>query len=513
MILHEHEGKEWAAVVYECNTCTIKVAMIDPLEMLPKPTTEESSPSLKTDDGLTLEPPSRVAVRTPRPGDRPGNGTNQGIVWFPHPITTLASGVLFLRLAVHPDATMPFNHAAIFTSADRGKSWLPQTRGCSNADVAACSLPLAGSPADRFGPTLSWEMAVPQTCKAAALSSDGDRVLVASYQPHLLGDGTSIGWNGTELLISPQGAVSVATPVVPVAAHGLPHAVKEINYTGCPDCGQPTDPPGMQRRLAAANAYHGSPIQLKDGRLLTLLISVTYDKACATKRCTSIVTIVSDDCGRDWKYFSTVTSDGNEGSIMRLSDGRLFSVWRHNFDSTAVGLGLAYGQAFSSNDGKDWQQGGQMSAAPGSVPPHSVMPTLKALPGGGALLSGGRGGMYLWRCESPACVDKGLWVSTNVAAQHNALVSPADPFGGFPEACTNESAWRQLNSCPSKEYLGLALLDQADDDSATDTEFVVCYGHCGKVSGSVMPSSWCLEHSTQYTSHEIWCARGHVAGK
>ena len=49
MILHEHEGKEWAAVVYECNTCTIKVAMIDPKEMLPKP--EESSPSLKTDRG------------------------------------------------------------------------------------------------------------------------------------------------------------------------------------------------------------------------------------------------------------------------------------------------------------------------------------------------------------------------------------------------------------------------------------------------------------------------------
>ena len=98
-------------------------------------------------------------------------------------------------------------------------------------------------------------MAVPQTCKAAALSSDGDRLLVASYQPHLLGDGTSIGWNGTELLISPQGAVSVATPVVPVAVHGLPHAVKEINYTGCPDCGQPADPPGMQRRLAAANAW------------------------------------------------------------------------------------------------------------------------------------------------------------------------------------------------------------------------------------------------------------------
>ena len=52
VILHEHEGKEWAAVVYECNTCTIKVAMIDPKEMLPKPTpSEESSPSLKTDRG------------------------------------------------------------------------------------------------------------------------------------------------------------------------------------------------------------------------------------------------------------------------------------------------------------------------------------------------------------------------------------------------------------------------------------------------------------------------------
>jgi len=92
----------------------------------------------------------------------------------------------------------------------------------------------------------------------------------------------------------------------------------------------------------------------------------------------------------------------------------------------------------------------------GSVPPHSVMPTLKALTGSsgaGYLLSGGRNGMYLWYCATTACVDDGQWVSTNVAAHHNAVID--DPFGKFPAGCVNESGWQNIGvlGCPSKSYL------------------------------------------------------------
>ena len=478
---------------------------------------------------LQLEPPHRVAARVPRPGDLPGNGSNQGILWFPHTISRLPSGVLFLRLAVHPDATMPFNHAAIFTSVDGGKTWQPQTLGCSNADVAACSLPTVASSgtSGRFGPTLSWEMAVAQaSCKKLPeFHPDGDLVLVAGYQPHLLGDGTSIGWNGTQLLISSHGAVSVMERVAPVVVHGLPHPVLDLNYTSCLDCGQPVDPPRMKRRLAAANANHGEPIHLPNGDLLTLLISVTYEGVCLQKSCSHVVAIVSHTCGRSWEYLSTVTADGNEAAATRLLDGRLFAVWRHDFDSTILGQGVAYKQAFSANDGREWSQGTPMTAAQGSVVPHSVMPTVKPLPNGGALLSGGRGGLYIWHCSSPSCIDSGQWVSTNVAEQHNVLAKE-DPFGPFPERCVNDSNWRQQNSCPSKEYLGLALLTSsyehgnvgrpaaASGASAPDNaDFVVCYGHCGKVSEPVMSNDtngWCFTELGP--GQEVYCARGSFAG-
>ena len=219
-----------------------------------------------------LEPPVRVASRTPEPGDKYGNGSNRGTLWFPHAISTLPSGVLLLRVAVHPDALMPYNHAALFTSVDRGRSWLPQNPGCSNANVSACSLQFSATDRDQqlFSPTLSWEMAIPQAAGScdqklpatAVAGLPSDRMLMVPYQPHLLGDGTSVEFDATQLMISPQGRVTVLTAQVPVIVSGLPHPVKDSNYTACVDCGQPFDPPGLRRRLASAHASNASPIPL-----------------------------------------------------------------------------------------------------------------------------------------------------------------------------------------------------------------------------------------------------------
>jgi hypothetical protein len=466
---------------------------------------------------VQLDPPARIAYRTPEPGDQYSNGSNAGVLWFPHTITTLPSGVLLLRIAVHPDADMPYNHATILTSVDRGKNFVSQTPGCSNANVSACSLPYADDNDQRFGPTRSWEMAVPaSTCSDASLAGAGvDHVLVAGYQSHLLGDGTSVGFDGTELKIEPAGAVSVMAANVAIIVTDLPFPIKDMNYTGCKDCGQPVDPPALKRRLASAHASNAAPIKLKGGGgLVTLLTDVTYadgTSGCvpSTKRfgprCQYVLAISSSDCGRSWRYLSTITADGNEAGMVQLTDGRLLVVHRHNFDSTTPGDGVAYKHTFSSSSGASWTNGTLMTAAAGSVVPHSVMPTLRNLPDGGVMLSGGRGGLYLWHCATPSCVDKGLWVSTNVAASHNKLVSPADPFGPFPPACANESAWRQLNSCPSKEYLGLAVLPpaagegSAEDDTA---DFIVCYGHWGKVS----QYGWCFTELGP--GQEVYCARG-----
>ena len=168
-----------------------------------------------------LEPPVRVASCTPEPGDKYGNGSNRGTLWFPHAISTLPSGVLLLRVAVHPDALMPYNHAALFTSVDRGRSWLPQSPECSNANVSACSLQFSAADSDHqlFSPTLSWEMAIPQaagSCGGQELPALSDRMLMVPSQPHLLGDGTSVEFDATQLMILPQGRVTVLTPQVPV---------------------------------------------------------------------------------------------------------------------------------------------------------------------------------------------------------------------------------------------------------------------------------------------------------
>ncbi len=142
----------------------------------------------------------------------------------------------------------------------------------------------------------------------------------------------------------------------------------------------------------------------------------------------------------------------------------------------------------------------------GSVPPHSVMPTLKALTGSsGYLLSGGRDGMYLWYCATTACVDDGQWVSTNVAAHHNAVVD--DPFGQFPAGCVNESGWQNIGmlGCPSKSYLGLTILAQARTAADADTDtasFVVCYSHCGNVSSY----GFCFSEIGR--GQEVFCVRG-----
>ena len=128
----------------------------------------------------------------------------------------------------------------------------------------------------------------------------------------------------------------------------------------------------------------------------------------------------------------------------------------------------AYKQAFSSDNGRSW---GSLSLMTGrTVPPHSVLPTLHQLAGGrGYLLSGGRGGFYLWHCADITCIDEGLWTATNLGAHHNTAASsePSAALRTYPPECVSDRNWDHsltgagLGACPSKAYIGLIPLQEA----------------------------------------------------
>ena len=298
------------------------------------------------------------------------------------------------------------------------------------------------------------------------------------------------------LNVDSSGAVTVAEPHIAVLVAGLPHPVlNDSTLSG-----------GI--KLSNAHAYSGEGVMLSDGSLLALLTDVTYvSSACTPTKhhpCRFVLAIRSTNCGRSWNYLSTVTDGGTEASVVQLADGRLLAVFRHNFQGAAY-HSVRFKQAFSVDEGRNWGVATEMQAATGSVPPHSVMPTLKALPGsGGYLLSGGRDGMYLWHCPTTACIDAGQWVSTNIAAHHNSHA--VDPFGKFPPGCVNESGWQNIGiqGCPSKSYLGLTVL--APEPATNDTaQFVVCYSHCGNVSSH----GFCFTEIGR--GQEVFCVRGSLA--
>ncbi len=272
--------------------------------------------------------------------------------------------MIVLRVAVHPDAELANNHAAMFTSADRGRSFRSQTApSCSAANVSACSLPMrtgddrrvGSEQPKRFGPTLSWELSIPQS----GCASQPDQLLGIPYQTHIgrtnssSGVGHSLGWNASLLSVDPDGTVAVTEPRIEVPVTGLPHPVlNDSTLSG-----------GV--RLASAHAYSGAGVTLPDGSLLALLTDVAYvPRACTPSKarpCKFILAIQSTSCGRSWQYLSTVTDGGTEGSVLQLDDGRLLAVFRHNFQGAPY-HSMRFKQVLSVNHGRSWGAAKEMRA-------------------------------------------------------------------------------------------------------------------------------------------------------
>ena len=75
VILHEHAGQDWAAVIFEESdpySCAIKVAIVDPVLLLPK---DGSTTSLKSDD--TPSEANMAIANYSVPSSLPTNATSR----------------------------------------------------------------------------------------------------------------------------------------------------------------------------------------------------------------------------------------------------------------------------------------------------------------------------------------------------------------------------------------------------------------------------------------------------
>ena len=153
--------------------------------------------------------------------------------------------------------------------------------------------------------------------------------------------------------------------------------------------------------------FTGDAVPLKDGSYLAML----YGYFKGEQRCAIVLARSSD--GIKWNIISVIretTKRGDDGpseaSLCRLKDGRLMAVYR-------VGSYVAYGQSFSSDEGKTWTAPAKMNG------PYSVQPSLAVLPDGTVALSGGRPGLFVWFNR----VGDGVaWEPVDLRANHNKTV-------------------------------------------------------------------------------------------
>lgn len=261
-------------------------------------------------------------------------------------------------------------------------------------------------------------------------------------------------------------------------------------------------------------------VALPNSSTVLAMVEVAYQdcQGSKTDACSYVLCIETSDAGLTWRVRSEVSSAGNEVAVLRLGDGRLLAVMRHDceLDNSTGMVSWRYKQQFSTDEGATWGAPSLMTGR--TAPPHSVLPTLRQLEGGrGYLLGGGRGGFFLWHCPDVICIDSGKWSATNLGAHHNKAV--VDPFGVFPKECVDDANWNHSvtgqghGACPSKAYIGLIPLREPGS-------FLACYGHCGQNS----TAGWCYQGwSLRFNSDppgrvladgpgdEVFCVRGEVA--
>lgn len=137
----------------------------------------------------------------------------------------------------------------------------------------------------------------------------------------------------------------------------------------------------------------------------------------------SSLLFVSDDQGRTWRYFSTISDPSimpdspkkgangpSETALIQLADGDLMAVFR-------VGSGLPWylHRAYSSDGGRSWTK-----AEP--LPAYSVEPSMLRIANGTIVISTGRPGLWLWVSTDPRGES---WQSIDIREHHNGWAGDA----------------------------------------------------------------------------------------
>lgn len=219
--------------------------------------------------------------------------------------------------------------------------------------------------------------------------------------------------------LRPRGEGVIGAPCNLISPSGeLSFSTSGVNVGGWPRPLKPLDP-----NLATAGfVFNGQVVRGRaDEYLATLYGTFEGDEKY------SLLLAESPD-GYDWRIRATIAGpecplEGSEGpcesAICRLRDGRLMCVFR-------MASHVPYGQTWSEDEGWTWTQ-------PVAMPARSVEPSLQVMPDGAVVLSGGRGGVWLW-VNSDGTGE--AWEGRDVLAHHNACRPEADAIR--PEA---EGAW------------------------------------------------------------------------
>jgi hypothetical protein len=300
---------------------------------------------------------------------------SRGYLWFPT-LMRLADGDLLALMSNYADAHVKTATAMISWSGDNGLTWSEPKEGF----YGDSSLRLPG----------------------------GDQLLLPYY-----------------LTPRSEGAMGAAYQVVPKGKRELRVVKEGLSVTGWPRAVVSVAP-----ELGLAGfVFNGNTVELKDGSYLATLYGTFKD----TKRY-SLVAAESRD-GIRWRIRSTIADEncklpGKEGacesSVCRLRDGRVMCLFRMNSN-------VAYGQVYSSDEGKTWTEPRALDGV------ASVQPSLAVLKDGTVVLSGGRPGIYVWVNLDGTGKD---WQRVDVLANHNAFRT-ADAIKN-PAAGGNTSSYTEV---------------------------------------------------------------------
>jgi hypothetical protein len=307
--------------------------------------------------------------------------------------------------------------APVLVARSKGYLWFPTLMRLGSGDLLAVMSDYADEHTTSSTSRVCW-------------SKDGGRTWTEP-RAALYGDSHLRLANGDELLLPyylyprKEGGMAAPYQVCRKGRQELEVVKDGVIVTGWPRADKSFAPNlGM-----AGFVFNGQTVRLKDGGWLATLYGTFKD---ANRY--SLVAAESGD-GVQWKIRSTIADEncklkGAEGpceaALCQLADGRMMCVFR-------LASNVAYGQTWSSDEGRTWSEPVAMDG------PFSVQPSLAVMKDGMVVLSGGRPGLYAWFNTDGTGKD---WQRVDVLANHNAG-RPKEPIAN-PAAGGNTSSYTEV---------------------------------------------------------------------